>query len=323
VKKYIQYAKSRIKPVLTKGAADHIISTYSALRNDELTGNQRRTSPMTARTLETLIRLSTAHAKSRLSNRVEEKDAKAAESILRFALFKEVVEDERRKRRKTTNLPESDSDSSDSDSDGEFTQQRRRVTSTASGVRTTRRRAAGRARSSPDTHGGDDDEEGPDGLYSASPRGARTTASSSRNARSQGQTQTDSQMSMASSQPASQLLQTQTDDNTQSQPTVDPVAAALAAAESMPRPPAGRVTAFRRALGPLMLSALFASNGDSANVIQVVDAVNSSLRSTNSSEDAFELTEALQILTLMNERNEIMYACPRPLMASVFSNTSL
>ncbi|KAI4249568.1 MAG: hypothetical protein L6R42_008930, partial [Xanthoria sp. 1 TBL-2021] len=100
VKKYIQYAKSQRKPVLTKGAADHIVATYSALRNDELEGNQRKTSPMTARTLETLIRLATAHAKARLSHRVEERDAQAAEAILRFALFKEVVEDERKKRRK-------------------------------------------------------------------------------------------------------------------------------------------------------------------------------------------------------------------------------
>jgi DNA replication licensing factor MCM3 len=91
IKKYIQYAKTRIKPILTKGAADHIIATYSALRNDELTGNQRKTSPLTARTLETLIRLSTAHAKARLSSRVEERDTQVAESILRFALFKEVV----------------------------------------------------------------------------------------------------------------------------------------------------------------------------------------------------------------------------------------
>jgi len=79
------------------------VATYSALRNDELETNQRRTSPMTARTLETLIRLATAHAKARLSNRVEEKDAKVAEGILRFALFKEVLKRHRRKKRKLNN----------------------------------------------------------------------------------------------------------------------------------------------------------------------------------------------------------------------------
>lgn len=57
---------------------------------------------MTARTLETLIRLSTAHAKARLSSKVEYSDAVAAEEILRFALFKEVLKREKKhhKRRK-------------------------------------------------------------------------------------------------------------------------------------------------------------------------------------------------------------------------------
>ncbi|KAI5449835.1 MCM DNA helicase complex subunit [Naganishia albida] len=101
VKKYIQYAKNRIHPVLTQGAADWIVNVYSALRNDDLAGNQKRTSPLTARTLETLIRLATAHAKARLSSKVDERDAMAAEEILRFALFKEVLKaDKHRKRRK-------------------------------------------------------------------------------------------------------------------------------------------------------------------------------------------------------------------------------
>lgn len=103
VKKYIQYAKSRIHPVLTKGAADFIVGVYSALRNDDLAGNQKRTSPLTARTLETLIRLSTAHAKARLSASVDERDAMAAEEILRFALFKEVLKQTRRKKRRLNN----------------------------------------------------------------------------------------------------------------------------------------------------------------------------------------------------------------------------
>ncbi|KAK8864170.1 hypothetical protein IAR55_001416 [Kwoniella newhampshirensis] len=120
VKKYIQYAKNRIHPTLTKGAADWIVNVYSALRNDDLAGNQKRTSPLTARTLETLIRLSTAHAKARLSANVDERDAMAAEEILRFALFKEVLKPERRKRRKlnTGQSVEDDSDAS-SEEEGE------------------------------------------------------------------------------------------------------------------------------------------------------------------------------------------------------------
>lgn len=46
VKKYIQYAKSRIHPVLTKGAADYIIGVYAALRNDDLASNQKKVSTL-------------------------------------------------------------------------------------------------------------------------------------------------------------------------------------------------------------------------------------------------------------------------------------
>jgi hypothetical protein len=45
VKKYIQYAKNRILPVLTKGAADYIVSVYASLRNDDLASNTKRVSP--------------------------------------------------------------------------------------------------------------------------------------------------------------------------------------------------------------------------------------------------------------------------------------
>ena len=55
---------------------------------------------MTARTLETLIRLATAHAKARLSPKIQARDAQAAEEILTYALFKEVLKREKRKKRK-------------------------------------------------------------------------------------------------------------------------------------------------------------------------------------------------------------------------------
>ena len=58
---------------------------------------------MTARTLETLIRLATAHAKARLSSKVQERDAKAAEVLLRFALFKEVAKRTRRNKKRRLN----------------------------------------------------------------------------------------------------------------------------------------------------------------------------------------------------------------------------
>lgn len=89
LKKYIQYAKQRIHPVLTENSSNMIIDIYSDLRNDDSNKNTR-TSPITARTLETLIRLSTAHAKVRLSQTVDMQDVSIAEQLLRFSLFKEI-----------------------------------------------------------------------------------------------------------------------------------------------------------------------------------------------------------------------------------------
>lgn len=44
LKKYIQYAKSKAAPALTKGAADHIIHVYASLRNQDMEANQRKVS---------------------------------------------------------------------------------------------------------------------------------------------------------------------------------------------------------------------------------------------------------------------------------------
>jgi DNA replication licensing factor MCM3 len=74
---------------------------------------------MTARTLETLIRLSTAHAKARLSSKVEEKDAIVAEGILRFALFKEIQKKASNKKRKLNTGKAEPAASSEEDSEGE------------------------------------------------------------------------------------------------------------------------------------------------------------------------------------------------------------
>lgn len=120
LKKYIQYAKQRIKPVLTKKSSEYIVATYSSLRNSDPSQTNKRTAPVTARTLETLIRLATAHAKVRLSKTVEVKDAKVAEELLRFALFKETAKRPMTKRRKTALYgDEVEEEVSDSESDVE------------------------------------------------------------------------------------------------------------------------------------------------------------------------------------------------------------
>lgn len=76
LKKYIHYAKSRIKPVLTEEATDVIAEKYGSFREKAKTlaedkDKRGKVFPVTPRTLEALIRLSTAHAKARLCPRVE------------------------------------------------------------------------------------------------------------------------------------------------------------------------------------------------------------------------------------------------------------
>ncbi|KAF9291850.1 MCM DNA helicase complex subunit [Mortierella alpina] len=123
LKKYIHYAKTRIKPVLSQGAADKIANEYTDIRNKAHEDSQK-VAPATARTLETLIRISTAHAKARLSNIVQDQDAKAAIDILKFALFKEAPKKKSRSKRVRLNQGESDSDDSDSDDDQQQDAQR-------------------------------------------------------------------------------------------------------------------------------------------------------------------------------------------------------
>ncbi|KAF2747870.1 DNA replication licensing factor MCM3 [Sporormia fimetaria CBS 119925] len=288
IKKYIQYAK-REKPILTKGAADHIVATYSALRNDELDSGTRRTSPITARTLETLIRLSTAHAKARLSKRVEQIDAQIAEQILRFALFKEVVETERRKRRRITRDPDAmstDDESSDDDEDGDEAQQSTPATRTS--VRATRSQRTGTSRgpTAPQDED-DDDEDDDDDLYTSTPRTRRT--GTGRNSQTQTQTTRtgpSSQVSAASSRPESQLPPTQSESQ-----------------DSQGITPA-RLQIFQTALGQLIDGPLFAN--DAADVEPLIAAVNARL-GRGAGREPFDDDEAEQALQKLSESNKVMY----------------
>jgi DNA replication licensing factor MCM3 len=314
IKKYIQYAKQRIKPILTKGASDVIVAAYSGLRNDEMEGNQRKTSPMTARTLETLIRLATAHAKSRLSNRVEEKDARVAEGILRFALFKELVEDERKRRKRARPDPDAmstDDDSSDSD-DGEVATAAgdSAYRTSAAGPRGAGSRTPGRSgatrnganRAANDDDDDDDDEE-PD-LYNSTPaRSQRTTRQNAGNSTAP----TSSQFSVASSRPASQLLRDESQSQSQSQsqnPAEDEDDDEDEEEDdSQPTLSPARFQAFQSALGQLIDGPLFAN--DAADFAPLVAAVNARLRS---GEAPFGDREATAALEALNERNRIMFS---------------
>jgi DNA replication licensing factor MCM3 len=298
MKKYIQYAKTRIKPVLSQDAADRIADIYVGLRNDDLEGNQRRTSPMTVRTLETLIRLATAHAKSRLSNRVEERDAVAAESILRFALFKEVVEDEsRKKRRRTTAQPlssDSDNSSSDDDEDGDQRLSARNSRSARASARASRANARSRTNGTNGhangTHESPEQQEDDDETEEATPRRSNRTAG-------QSQSQSQSNLSFASSVPASQLESQSTAGESQDDSQLASSTAGLSlGAEQDAMISDERFSTFRAALGPLMSTDLF--EDDAADVDELIQAVNRRLGSRGG---AFSKEEGIKALKRMDE----------------------
>lgn len=314
IKKYIQYAKSRCKPVLTKKASDYVVAAYSNLRNDEIEGNQRRTSPMTARTLETLIRLSTAHAKARLSSRVEESDAIAAEHILKFALFRELAmkEDGRKKRRKTqeANIESSDEDGSGSDDDGSDDDDTPYRGTRANGTRpakpqtrsqrSTRTRGTrnGTTPSGPDT--ADDDDEEEDDSEDAPIASQRRTGAESQLSR----------MSLASSIPSSQLPPTQTDSQSQSRRSQTQTEAEIPQSpESSPEPEPSiappRFKTFRETLGALANTSLF--QNDMATVADITAAVNHRLSERNSGAEEFSGQEITAALKAMGEANQIMF----------------
>ena len=84
LKKYLSFAK-RVSPTLTKGAMDRIREFYLELRK---ASTAEDSIPPTPRTLEALIRVSTARARVLLRDEVTEEDALAA-----IALMNRMVED--------------------------------------------------------------------------------------------------------------------------------------------------------------------------------------------------------------------------------------
>ena len=96
-------------------------------------------------------------------------------------------------------------------------------------------------------------------------------------------------MSVASSQPASQLLTSQGDESQQTNgETEQPIAPA-------------RLRVFRTALGQLLNTSLF--QNEAADLEPLVGAVNARL---GRGDEGFEKREAVKALEEMGERNEIM-----------------
>lgn len=129
MKKYIHIAKS-IKPSLTKEACEVIAEEYSRLRSQDVEhSNIARTQPITARALETLIRLSTAHAKARLSRQVEVEDAEAAIEMVSYAYFKKVMEKKKKPTRDEDSATETETEEEGDDEEAGGRKRKRRSTS--------------------------------------------------------------------------------------------------------------------------------------------------------------------------------------------------
>jgi len=82
LRKYVAYAKSNIVPKLTDEAIEYLSDEYVRTRNSGLTVGRFRTVPITARQLESTIRLAEAAAKARLSNLVSIEDAMLGKYIV-------------------------------------------------------------------------------------------------------------------------------------------------------------------------------------------------------------------------------------------------
>lgn len=86
LRKYIHFAKNRIQPVLSDASMDRISQAYAGMRSHQ----SKKNLPITARTLETIIRISTAAAKCRLSNSVDIEDVDKAVELINFVLFHDI-----------------------------------------------------------------------------------------------------------------------------------------------------------------------------------------------------------------------------------------
>ena len=87
-KKYISYAKQKIKPELTEEAINEIKDFYVTLRNTPTeTDEIIKPIPVSARQLEALVRLAEGSARARLSTKVTKTDARRSINLLRSCLM--------------------------------------------------------------------------------------------------------------------------------------------------------------------------------------------------------------------------------------------
>ena len=104
LKKYLGYIKSQKPPQMDEGVTEYAAHFYAAIRQKAKFANPSQVAcPVTVRTLESIIRLATAHAKLRLSKKIESDDIDTAVNLVNMSIFgakDEPEEDEPEKKSK-------------------------------------------------------------------------------------------------------------------------------------------------------------------------------------------------------------------------------
>ncbi len=86
-RKYVAYAKQKVSPELTEEASDMLKNFYVDLRNKPVSSDSEvRPIPISARQLQSLVRMAEACARARLSEYVEISDAEEAIDLMKYYL---------------------------------------------------------------------------------------------------------------------------------------------------------------------------------------------------------------------------------------------
>ena len=96
MKKYLSFVKSQKSPEIEKDCINYAAEVYAVIRQKAAYFDQNKvSSPVTVRTLETIIRLATAYSKLRMSKIVTPSDIDVAVNLIHLSIFgTEMIEDE-------------------------------------------------------------------------------------------------------------------------------------------------------------------------------------------------------------------------------------
>jgi len=95
LKKYLSFVKSQKAPELEGDCSEYAAQLYSVIRQKAAYSDQNKIAcPVTVRTLETMIRLATAHSKLRLSKAVTTSDIDVAVNLIHLSIFGEAMDAE-------------------------------------------------------------------------------------------------------------------------------------------------------------------------------------------------------------------------------------